>query len=203
MDKTDRQVEHPFTDVFIIDIEGKLTLRRIGNICVGVIPERGEVVLAARARRVLSRQPLDERIRPVDVDGLLLKRRGDVVIPHVIGDFVPFPHGAPEYFRIQEPRLSGQEQRRPDVEFPEHVQQPPQSGPAPELALRAPEFRFAEELPENHRVEIDRKVDDDPDAAGKDESRDSLDPAGRFVLEHQRSFLHRLYSLWVNPITLQ
>ena len=50
---------------------------------------------------------------------------------------------------------------------------------------------------------IDRKVDDDPDAAGKDESRDILDPAGRFVLEHQRSFLHRLYSLWVNPITLQ
>lgn len=50
MDKTDRQVEHPFPDVFIIDIEGKLALRRIGNICVGVIPERGEVVLAARAR---------------------------------------------------------------------------------------------------------------------------------------------------------
>ena len=45
MDKTDRQVEHPFPDVFIIDIEGKLALRRIGNICVGVIPERGEVVL--------------------------------------------------------------------------------------------------------------------------------------------------------------
>ena len=100
MDKTDRQVEHPFPDVFIIDIEGKLALRRIGNICVGVIPERGEVVLAARARRVLSRQPLDERIRPVEVDGLLLKRQGDVVIPHVIGDFVLFPHGAPEYFRI-------------------------------------------------------------------------------------------------------
>ena len=40
MDKTDRQVEHPFPDVFIIDIEGKLTLRRIGNICVGVIPEK-------------------------------------------------------------------------------------------------------------------------------------------------------------------
>ena len=27
MDKTDRQVEHPFPDVFIIDIEGKLALR--------------------------------------------------------------------------------------------------------------------------------------------------------------------------------
>ncbi len=190
MAELDGQVEHPAPHGFQIDVKGEIPLRRVGNVFIVMPFQRGQIVLAARAHGIAAGQRADEIVRVGEMFALLLKRGGDVVIPHVVGHFVPFPCGAAHYLGIEEPRPARQEKGGRDIEVTEQIEQPPHSRAASEFPLRAPQARLTEEFPEDHRVEVHGEVDEHPDPFGKGEAVD-LPDAGRVrVLEHQGFVVH-------------
>jgi hypothetical protein len=109
---------------------------------------------------------------------VLLERlvAGDVMLPHVIGDFMPGPGRSLERLRIELADPPRGEHRDLDSMAFVHLQQTPNADPATELPFRELHRRFIRKPPGQHDVEIQGEIHRHPDSGRIHEIRDRTVP---------------------------
>ncbi len=128
--------------------------------------QQRQAVVAARADRSLAGQGFQGSRRLQQMVPLQVRVLGDVMFPHVVGDFVATRRRRLHRARVEFGDAAGGEDRRLDVVGIKQLDQPPDADAAAEFTLGKLLRRFVHQAAEQHRVEIGGEVDGDADALG-------------------------------------
>jgi len=100
------------------------------------------------------------------------------VLPHVIGDLVAALDDPAQCFGVELANPAGRKDRRLDAVRIKQLDEPPDTDPSAEFALRELHRRLVEQPAQQHRVEIASEVHRDADPLGPGEVGDELVAGG-------------------------